>query len=124
MITIKTTKSVDKEFNISDNFPKNNFIIEYEKNVFGMSDLDVVITFILNSLLSGLIYDLLKNGVLSIRSKMKKSIRKVDVIINLENSYYFKLNDKQIVLFDNGTERQIKGLEEMFEILESKIKLS
>lgn len=122
MITIKTTKTLDREFDISAIFDNEIFEIQYEKNVFGMSELDAVVTFILSSVFSGIAYDILKIGVKTLYNKMTS--KGVNVIIKFTDLSFFKISDEQIVLIDEGNEKHLKDINEMFSILESKIKKS
>lgn len=122
MIIIKTTKGIASQFDLNNTFENEHFEIQYERNVFGMSELDAVITFIISSIYSGIAYDFLRNGVIKLSSKLFS--KKINIIIKYSDLSFFKISDDQIILIEGGKVNEIENMDEMFKILESKINKS
>ncbi|HMP32571.1 MAG TPA: hypothetical protein PKD85_23390, partial [Saprospiraceae bacterium] len=114
--------TLDREFDISSVFYNENIKVQHESNVFGMSDLEAVVTFILSSVYSGIAYDILKLGIIKMYNKFTSN--GVNVIIKYSDFSFFKITDDQIVQIEKGNEVEINDLQEMFQILESKINKS
>lgn len=90
-------------------FNTDNFVIEKNKRIIGMSSLPFVVSFVLGAIVSGVTYDLLKEGVLRLFQFRKKGhLKRVliikiilqDTVMIIKDDFYTLLKNEKII--DSG----------------------